>query len=113
MSIHTDLVIPIPANIIDQLAEEVAVKVIARLRPLLEKSRPEPAIPVHHDPDRPLSTFLRLRDVVERTGLARSTIYGRVSEGRFPESVSLGGRSVAWRRVDVERWEADPGGYLR
>ena len=108
----TDLLLQIPEAVIDQLADRVAAKVIARLRPLLEKSVATPARTREPDPDRPLPTFLRLRDIVERTGLARSTIYSRVNEGRFPASVSLGGSSVAWRRVDVEEWERDPKSFV-
>ena len=40
--------------------------------------------------------FLRLPEVLERTGLSRSTIYVRLAEGRFPRPVRLGGRAVGW-----------------
>ncbi|MCX2983381.1 AlpA family phage regulatory protein [Halieaceae bacterium IMCC14734] len=56
-------------------------------------------------------TFLRLPEIVKRVGLCRSSIYAKMADGTFPLSVKLGGRSVAWRRVDVETWEADPLGY--
>jgi len=106
-------VLPIPELLIDQLADRVADKVIARLRPLLEKPAVIPAKPVKPQPDRPLPTFLRLRDIAERVGVSRATIYRWVKEGRFPESVSLGEQSVAWRRVEIEAWEADPSGYVK
>jgi hypothetical protein len=41
-------------------------------------------------------TILRLPAVKTRTGLSRSTIYLRVSQGTFPKPVSLGGRAVGW-----------------
>ena len=45
-----------------------------------------------------LHTVLRLPAVKARTGLSRSTIYLRVSQGVFPAPVSLGGRAVGWIR---------------
>lgn len=48
--------------------------------------------------------FLRLKQVMDRTGLGRSTIYKFMSEGRFPQAVSLGGRNVAWVETELEEW---------
>ena len=45
--------------------------------------------------------FIKLRDVMELTSLARSTIYKFVAEGRFPKQVSLGGDCVAWVEDEV------------
>jgi prophage regulatory protein len=49
-------------------------------------------------------TILRLPAVKVRTGLSRSTIYLRVSEGTFPKPVSLGGRAVGWLESEVQEW---------
>ena len=49
-------------------------------------------------------TILRLPAVKARTGLSRSTIYLRISEGRFPKPVSLGGRAVGWIEAEVNDW---------
>lgn len=49
-------------------------------------------------------TILRLRQVVARTGLARSTIYERIQAGEFPAQISLGERAVGWLEADVEEW---------
>ncbi|MGD0903160.1 MAG: AlpA family phage regulatory protein [Terracidiphilus sp.] len=38
--------------------------------------------------------ILRLPNVLDRTGLSRSTVYLRGTEGRFPRPVSLGARPV-------------------
>lgn len=51
----------------------------------------------------PLS-ILRRKQVEARTGLARSTIYGMVAEGKFPRPISLGPRAVGWIEADVVRW---------
>ena len=49
-------------------------------------------------------SILRLPAVQARTGLSRSTIYLRISEGRFPAPVSLGGRAVGWVEAEVNDW---------
>lgn len=50
--------------------------------------------------------LLTLRQVRGRTGLAASTIYRRVSEGRFPVPVRLGDTLVRWRQSELEAWIA-------
>jgi prophage regulatory protein len=55
-------------------------------------------------PGPPRLSILRRPDVESRTGLARSTIYLRVSQGTFPKPVSLGGRAVGWVESEVEDW---------
>ena len=48
--------------------------------------------------------FLRLPEVLARTGLSRSTIYVRLAAGCFPQPVSLGGRTVGWIEAEVDEW---------
>jgi len=48
--------------------------------------------------------ILRLPAVKAVTGLSRSTIYLRISEGRFPKPVSLGDRAVGWIEAEVQEW---------
>ena len=50
------------------------------------------------------TAILRLPTVKARTGLSRSTIYLRISEGRFPKPVSLGGRAVGWIEAEINDW---------
>lgn len=52
------------------------------------------------------NTILRLPAVKARTGLSRSTIYLRVSEGSFPRPISLGARAVGWLEAEIEGWLA-------
>jgi prophage regulatory protein len=54
-----------------------------------------------------MHTILRLPAVKTRTGLSRSTIYLRVSQGRFPRPVSLGGRAVGWVEEEIHSWLAE------
>jgi len=49
-------------------------------------------------------SILRLPKVKARTGLSRSTIYLRISEGSFPKPISLGGRAVGWIEAEVDDW---------
>ena len=48
--------------------------------------------------------ILRRPLVQERTGLSRSSIYLRISEGRFPRPVSLGARAVGWLESEITEW---------
>ena len=48
--------------------------------------------------------ILRLPSVRERTGLSRSSIYLRISEGRFPKPISLGERAVGWLESEITEW---------
>ena len=50
------------------------------------------------------TAILRLPTVKARTGLSRSTIYLRISEGRFPRPISLGGRAVGWVEAEITDW---------
>jgi prophage regulatory protein len=52
-------------------------------------------------------TILILPAVKTRTGLSRSTIYLRVSQGTFPRPVSLGGRAVGWVEEEIQSWLAE------
>ena len=48
--------------------------------------------------------LMRLKEVMKATGLGRSTMYKYMAAGQFPQSVSLGGRSVAWVEEEIEDW---------
>ncbi len=49
--------------------------------------------------------ILRRRQVEERTGLSRSTIYARMSENAFPRPVNLGGgKAVGWIEAEIDAW---------
>lgn len=51
-----------------------------------------------------VTTILRLPAIKARTGLSRSTIYLRVSQGTFPKPVSLGARAVGWVEAEIQEW---------
>jgi prophage regulatory protein len=48
--------------------------------------------------------ILRLPAVRSLTGLSRSTVYQKISNGDFPKAISLGARAVSWLESDVEAW---------
>lgn len=48
--------------------------------------------------------IIRLKEVMDLTGLARSTIYKFVSAGLFPKPISLGERCVGWLEGEVHDW---------
>lgn len=48
--------------------------------------------------------FIKLHQIMTITGLSRSSIYLAISEGRFPQQIPLGARSVAWLETEVQEW---------
>jgi prophage regulatory protein len=48
--------------------------------------------------------FIRLKEVMKKTGLSRATVYRFVGMGTFPSSCSIGDRAVAWVEADVDLW---------
>ena len=62
----------------------------------------------------PQKRFIRLPEVLRRTGYGRTSIYRKMEDGSFPRSVKLGGpledpnafdsRAVAWIEHEVDQW---------
>jgi prophage regulatory protein len=52
----------------------------------------------------PPTRLIRLKEVQHRVGLGRSTIYKRMSEGRFPKSRSLGPKCTVWVEAEIDEW---------
>jgi prophage regulatory protein len=53
--------------------------------------------------DQPIR-LLRLRSVIERVGLSKSSIYNRIREGAFPVPVSLGGSAIGFVDREIDGW---------
>src|SRR5687767_3112388 len=51
--------------------------------------------------------IIRLSQVKGTTGLCRSVIYQLEADGKFPNRVRLGARSVGWVESEVQRWIAE------
>ena len=48
--------------------------------------------------------LLRLPQVKAITGLSKSSIYTRISEGTFPKQIPLGPRLVVWVDSGIQKW---------
>ena len=57
------------------------------------------------------SRILRLRTVLDRTGLSRSTLYRKIERGTFPAQVRISERCIGWREADIDRWLRSPVHY--
>lgn len=51
--------------------------------------------------------LLRLPEVRKRAPYSRATIYKKMRENQFPKQISLGGRAVAWRESEIDKWVAE------
>ncbi|ELQ3583727.1 AlpA family phage regulatory protein [Cronobacter sakazakii] len=47
---------------------------------------------------------MRITDVINLTGLPKSTIYLKVKNNQFPSQVKIGTRSVAWVENEIQEW---------
>ena len=62
----------------------------------------------------PQKRFIRLPEVMSRTGYGRTSIYRKMEDGSFPKSLKLGGppidpnefdsRAIAWIEEEVDQW---------
>ena len=48
--------------------------------------------------------ILRLPQVINTTGLPRSSLYAKIAEGEFPTPIKLSKRSVGWSSIEVDAW---------
>jgi len=58
--------------------------------------------------------FIRLPEVMSRTGYGRTSIYRKMEDGSFPQSIKLAGpsldpslfdcRAIAWLEEEVDQW---------
>jgi len=50
------------------------------------------------------SEIIRMRQLIERVGLSRPSIYRLIAMDRFPRPIVLGLKAVGWRVEEVEAW---------
>jgi prophage regulatory protein len=55
--------------------------------------------------------MLRLKTVLDRTGLSRSTLYRKINEGTFPRQIPISINGAGWHESEVSRWIANPPAY--
>ncbi len=61
---------------------------------------------MEHNNPKTSHRFMRTREVCEKTGLSKSSIYEMMAQGSFPQTVRLSeaGRSVAFVESEIEDW---------
>jgi len=67
--------------------------------------------------EKPKRSFIRLNEVISRTGCSRTYIYRKMKEGTFPKGLKLGGplkdhykfdnRAIGWIEDEVDQWIED------
>lgn len=55
--------------------------------------------------------IIRLKTVLARTGLSRSTLYRKITEGTFPAQIRISVHGAGWYESAVNRWISDPVAY--
>ncbi|HBE9081107.1 AlpA family transcriptional regulator [Serratia fonticola] len=48
--------------------------------------------------------LIRLPDVQRRTGYSKAWIYRLMSQGKFPTSVKIGTRAIAFVESEIDEW---------
>lgn len=51
--------------------------------------------------------ILRIRAILELTGLSRSTLYRKIQDGSFPRQIKIAERCAGWREHEVRDWIAE------
>lgn len=49
-------------------------------------------------------SFIRLPEVLRRTGYSKAWIYRLLKEKKFPQSVKIGARSIAFVEHEIDEW---------
>lgn len=55
-------------------------------------------------PENKHDKILRIQDVMQVTGLPRSSIYAKLSIEDFPKPINIGVRSVGWLSSEIDGW---------
>ena len=51
-----------------------------------------------------MTNLIRINNVMNKTGLAKSTIWWMVSKGKFPKQIKLSPRVSVWKESDIDDW---------
>lgn len=52
-----------------------------------------------------MTNFIRITDVMKKTGIAKSTIWLWVKENKFPKPVKLSPRITVWEEDKIQEWQ--------
>lgn len=50
------------------------------------------------------STLIRLSEVKNRVGYSKAWIYKLIAQGKFPASIKIGSRSIAFVESEIDDW---------
>ena len=53
-----------------------------------------------------IKKIYRLPEIMDMTGLSRSSIYLRISTNEFPKPVKIGRRAIGWPEESIIAWQA-------
>jgi prophage regulatory protein len=53
-------------------------------------------------------SILRIKTVLEHTGLGRSPLYRKMHNGTFPKNVQISTRCAGWRESVIAEWLKNP-----
>lgn len=48
--------------------------------------------------------IIRLNEVINKTGLKKTSIYKLINNKAFPEAIALGERAVGWLESEIDSW---------
>lgn len=48
--------------------------------------------------------IIKLKEVLNKTGLGRSTLYNLIGISQFPKPIPLGLRAVGWLESEIDEW---------
>jgi len=48
--------------------------------------------------------ILRKKEIIQKLGITRSTLYRWIADNIFPKPVQLGPRSVGWIEAEIDKW---------
>ncbi|GBL03165.1 AlpA family transcriptional regulator [Glaciecola sp. KUL10] len=51
--------------------------------------------------------LIRLKEVIYKCGLGKSTIYKYIANDAFPKPLALGDKAVAWLESEIDEWIID------
>jgi prophage regulatory protein len=68
---------------------------------------PRKEVSMNPNPDR----IVRLKTVIFRSGISRSTIYRKMKDGTFPARVKVNINGIGWHESELNRWIANPPAY--
>lgn len=58
-----------------------------------------------------MTKFLRITNVMKKTGIARSTIWLWVKENKFPQPIRISPRVTVWIESEIEEWQSKKAEY--